>query len=319
MSFVNIFDNKGVVKRTKELNELLREVKQCDSEEQQKSIIEKIVALIMRSRLLCRQYKNKPLTGIYEEIYQQVYLLMIERMTQQKSHPNFEAVLSYRWLNETQLQTFREVLDDRRLKQLALAAQKQPPNSALRSYALTNLIKAIEISQKLCHPHTRLFTSNVYSLIHEEAVAKTMIHVCLKIDQYDPQRGSKKFMNWVNFKLDKTILAYYQNFNYSPIGKPISLSQVEIFIHKKAVPKKADLLYKCIEKDSQGIFKDSYIGDNPQANFKEIALRKLSNKTFKEIAEEFDSSVSTISAFYKRNCQKFRDILKQEIEAKIDS
>ena len=319
MSFVKIFDNKGAIKRTQELNELLQQAKQSCREEEQILVIERIVSLILRSRPLCHQYQEQPLTGVYLKLYQKAHLYLTNKVTSECRRSNSNITVTNEWLKNIQLEAFKKVLDDAQLKQLAINAQKQPRNSVLRSYALTELIKAIKVSQRLCRPHKGLFASNFYPVIYEEAVVQTMTYICTKIDNYDPQRGQGKFMNWVNFRLDKNVLMCRQEFSYSGIGEPIRLADAEIIPYRDQAPAMADLLYQCIENDSQGFFQKKCIPGNAQANFRAIALKRLSGKTWKEIAEELDSNISRLSAFYRRNCQKFQTILKQELENQISS
>ena len=315
MSFVNIFDNKGIIKRTQEIEQLLGQVKRNCCEEEQTKIINHIATLILRSRPLCHRYKKQPLKGVYLKIYQKVHLCLTHKIFEEFCHPNSNFVVTNEWLKNIQLEVFQKVLNDARLKELAINAQQQPQNSLLRSHALTELVKAIKISQKLCHPHKGLFASNFYPLIYEEAVIQTLTYICTKIDNYDPNRGQGRFMNWVNFRLDRNVLMCRQQFNYSGIGEPIRLAETEIIPYRERGLTMADLLYQCIEKDTKGIFQRTSVSGNVQANFRAIALRRLSGKTWKEIAEELHSNVSVLSAFYRRNCQKFKTILKQELES----
>lgn len=314
MSFVNIFDNKGGFKREQILEQLLQKVKQYHNEEGQELVVTEIVDLILRSRTLCRQYKGQPLSGIYQEIYDQVYDLLVERVTQklQKTNCNFATISEY--FSHLQLQTFRKVLNDERLKQLALNAQKQPINTALRSHTLTELVKAIQISNRLCRPYRKLFSSEFYSLIYEEAVVQTMTYICTNIDRYDPQRGKGKFMNWVNFKLDKAILSCRRQFDLSANCELFSPPDFDVIPEQPKFLTMGDLLYQYIEQDPKKVLQSTHIVDNPQANFQAIALRRLSGKTWKEIAQELNCKVSVLSSFYRRSCEKLQVLLQQELD-----
>lgn len=314
MSLVNIFDNKGDARQERVLEKLLHEVKQRYGEEERQAIVIKIVDLILRSRTLCRQYKGQPLNGIYQEIYHQVYTLLVDRVTQELQKSNRNLALTYEEFNQLQLQAFRKVLDDARLKELALSAQKQPLNSSLRSYALEELVKAIKISNRLCHPYRKLFSHEFYSLIYEEAVVQTITYVCTNIDGYDPQRGKGKFMNWVNFKLDKAVLMCRRQFDLSANYDLSSLPDFDVIPDKPKPLTKGDLLYQYIEKDPKKVLQTTYIVGNSRANFRAIALKRLSGKTWKEIAEELNSTVSVLSSFYRRSCKKFQIFLQQELD-----
>jgi hypothetical protein len=315
MSLVNIFDNQGSIKREQNLEQLVQKIKQYYNEEEQEIVITKIVELVLRSRTLCRQYQGQPLSGIYQEIYDLVYALLVEKVTQKLQKINCNYAITYEWLAQLQLQVFRKVLDDNRLKQLALNAQKQPPNSSLRSYALTELVKAIKLSNRLCRPYRKLFSSQFYPLIYEEAVVQTMTYICTNIDRYDPQRGKEKFMSWVNFKLDKAVLMCRRQFDLSANYELFSLPDFEIISDRPKPLTKADLLYQYIEQDPKGVLQSTYITGNSQANFRAIALKRLSGKTWKEIAEELNSKIPVLSSFYQRSCKKFQSLLQQELDS----
>jgi hypothetical protein len=315
MSFVNIFDNKGSIKREQDLEQLLQKVEQYYHEEEQEVVIIEIVELILRSRTLCRQYQGQPLSGIYQEIYDQVYVLLVEKVTQKLQKFNCNYAITYEWFNQLQLQVFKRVLDDHRLKQLALSAQQQTPNSSLRSYALTELVKAIKLSNRLCRPHRKLFSSQFYPLIYEEAVVQTMAYICTNIDCYDPQRGKEKFMNWVNFKLDKAVLMCRRQFDLSANYELFSVPDFEIIPDRPKPLTTGDLLYQYIEQDPTGVLQITCITGNSQANFRAIALKRLSGKTWKEIAEELNSKVSVLSSFYQRSCKKFQSLLQRELDS----
>ena len=314
MGFVNTLGNNGDSNRTQILEVLLQKVKECGNESEKESVIIEIVNLALRSRTLCRQYKGQPLEGIYREIYDRVYSFLMDEIYQKCEKSDLIASITDEWLDGIQLQAFRTILDDTRLKQLAINAQKQSPNSALRSYALTELIKAIQISNKLSHPHRGLFANDFYPLIYEEAVVKTMTYICTNIDRYDPQRGQGKFMNWVNFKLDKNILICRRQFDLSYKYEAVSLDKIKTIPSPSEPIPMGDLLYQYIKEDPNGVFQKTYIADNPQANFKTVALRRLSGKTWKEIAREFQIQVPVLSAFYQRNCQKFKTLLQEVLE-----
>lgn len=314
MSLVNIFNNKGDARQELVLEKLLHNVGRYYNEEEREVIVIEIVNLILRSRTLCRQYQGRPLNGIYQEIYQQVYTFLVELVTQKLQKSNYNLALTYEGFNQLQLQAFRKVLDDTRLKQLALSAQKQPPNSSLRSYALEELVKAIKISNRLCYPHRSLFSNEFYSLIYEEAVVQTITYICTNIDRYDPQRGKGKFMNWVNFKLDKAVLMCRRQFDLSANYELSSLPDFDVIPDNPKTLTRGDLLYQYIERDPRKVLQTTYIVGNSQANFRAIALKRLSGKTWKEIAQELNSTVSVLSSFYRRSCQKFQFLLQQELD-----
>ena len=209
--------------RDKLLRELLQQAQSSNSLPKRQLVISRIAAIVMRSRPLCRQFNGTPLTGVYQEIYDLVKKQLLSQIEQklidyQKQNQTKRSLskikkLTPKDLYKMQTQTFQQILNHEQLKKLAISAQQYLPNSELRTYALTELIKGIKLSGKLCHPHVNKFPYYLYQSFYEEALTETMVYVCLNIDLYDPERGDKKFMNWVNFKLDKFMLKSYTQYN----------------------------------------------------------------------------------------------------------
>ena len=277
------------------------------------TILEKVVEIVLYSRPICRRYNGQPLFGIYLKIYSQAKLKLLECVVEQSEHYSYLAS-NTKELYLMQTQVFKIILDDVNLKELALTAQNKPPNSSLRSYALKELVKAIELSQRLI----KIRYSGVYSdferLIYEEAVMETLAYICTKIDLYDPNRGNRKFMNWVNFKLEKNLLKCRQEFRNPNIIKINSWSDLENISYKNNNPSFSELLYQYIQQDQNNIFTSVFINSCPEANFKQIALARLSGHTWKEIAQYYGVSIPTVSSFFKRNCEKFQHLFKKEFK-----
>ena len=103
------------------------------------------------------------------------------------------------------------------------------------------------------------------------------------------------------------------------------------------VQAKADLIrspevIKIIDRDPDGIFRAKHIENEPQINFRKIALLKFKDATLEEIQEHFgiperkndDGTVNrryyaqqTISPFYSRTCRYFKPIIEEYLEAKL--
>ncbi len=309
--------------RDKLLQQLLDRAQKSNNDRQQKSIVAKIVSIVMRSRPLCRQFNGTPLTGVYREIYDlakhQLMSIIDGELTQNKSLESVNSNLSSLnkltsdYLYKMQNQAFKQILDDTQLKKLALAAQRYLPNSELRSYALTELVKAIKLSGRLCRPHTHKFSYDFYQVLYEEALTETFTYICLNIDSYDPDRKNKKFMNWVNFNLDKFILKCYENYiKFQKYNLP-SLQELEQIAQPVQEVRLSDLLGQYIDRDPQKLFQSTHIRNRPDANFKTIALAKLNNKSWEVISENFNIPVSSLSSFYNRWCRRFASLIEQQL------
>ena len=294
--------------------ELKLQLKNSQPNKKQDAIINRIVNLTLQSRPLCRLCQGKILDGIHQKLYIQVRDLLLAEVNRILDQKNSVQLLKLETLNQSQLKFFQDSLNDPTLKQLALYAQKQPLRSAVRNHCLNELVKAIKISKRLCKPNRELFNSHFYPLLYEEALGETMTYICINIDKYDPHRNSGKFMSWVNFKLNKLVLDCRKNFDLSSSFDFLPLPDFEMIPYQPKPMSSGEKLYRFIQQDEARKFQKTYLPSNPQINFQQVALQRLSGYTWKEISHNLDSNSSVLSAFYQRNCQKFKKILDKEVD-----
>lgn len=304
--------SSAIKRMDQQLEQLVIEAKQHSpqSEERQKFLI-KLVDEMLRSRKICR-YVNQPLSGIYQEIYQQLQQQFLSDIDQNLDQYNPQHITVREWATQIRKNVFREVLNDAQLKKLALEAQQHSPHTKLRQQALTELVNAIVLSGRLCHPHQWIVPKNFYELLYEEAVNQTLVYVCQKLDQYDPQRGQEqKFTNWVNFRLDKIMLGCYTKFKKQLTPELLTLADLENVVQVETQTSGSELLRQCLEDDANNIFKNEYIRNCPKANFRDIALATFSGKSWEEISEEMGIKIPTLSSFFQRSCKKFAPQFKE--------
>ncbi len=281
--------------------------------EGQQLVLAQLVDEILRSRKICRQLANKPLFGIYSEIYEQVRQQLLHDVDEQINQYNPKQTTVRAWINNLRNQALKKTLDDAQLKKLALEAQRHPPHTELRQYALGELVEAIRLSGRLCHPHREGYSPQFYELIYDEAVNETLIYVCQKIDNYDPERGEKKFMNWVNYRLDKVLMQAYKELQQPKIRSWHNLSELELINPSESANSLCEDIRRMLKEDSEKVFKTTHIRNRPDANFAAIALARLSGKSWQEIAAEFSIPLPTLSSFFQRSCAKFRSKFEQDV------
>lgn len=298
------------------IRELLKSHQQQDFCNSNKQVIIKIlVEEMLRSRPICRLYRSGGLFGIYQETYKQLEAQLRDDFSQKLETDNLPTIQVREWAIAIRNQVIKQVLDDSQLKKLGLSVQKYPVNSELRRYALNELIEAIRWSNRLCHPHRSKFSPQFYEIIYEEAVVETLAYVCTHIDQYDPERGEKKFMNWVNFRLDKLMLEYRRKFNDCKITRLPSLKDLDNLVQPEDKPFLSEKIYQYIEEDCHDLYKNTHIKNRADANFQFIALARFSGKDWQEISQKLDISVSTLSSFFQRCCSKFAAHFKKELQS----
>lgn len=315
--------NKFEQERHQLIQQLLQQVQTMKSIRQKESAINHIAATILRSRPLCRRFNGTPLKGVYQEIYSQAKEELLNYLRQYLINSNplqtNDRLLRSKQLQSTYLyalqrEAFRRILNDTQLKKMGLSAQKFLVNSELRSYALTELIKAIKLSGRLGRPHLNKFSPSLYQILYEEALTETFTYICLNIDLYDPYRGSQKFMNWVNFQLDKFILKCYERYNKFAKYEFSSYQDLEQIQQPLTNLDLCQLLQEYLSQDPDEVFQDAHVRNRPDANFSQIALAKFSGKSWSEISRQLDIPVPTLSSFYNRWCRRFAPLLETELK-----
>ncbi len=213
----------------------------------------------------------------------------------------------------------RTLLLDQQLQQLAIAAQRQPPQSRLRQRALAQLIEAIQRSGRLVQPRRSQFPGH-YDEIYAEAVQRLFSHLCEKIDNYQPQRG--EVLQWLNFLLDRQFFIEASRDLLPTLPKGIDPRQVirltleELDRHPPSeinphlVPLPSQQVLQCLEEDPDGLFATTHVDHHPAANFQKLAIHRLTGYSWQELARELGISIPTLSSFYQRCLTKFAPQLK---------
>lgn len=202
----------------------------------------------------------------------------------------------------------REELDEQ-LEQLALIAQQHPPLTPKRQLALGQLVGMILKSGRLCRPYRGQFLHR-YEEIYEEARQDLLFYVCQNIDKYNPERGG--VMAWCNVLLERRFFreAIPKVLDKQDIQK-MTLSDLDNFALPEESPSLTEVIQECIALDSENLFKNSYIENHPQANFQALIQQRLEGKSWKDISQDFDIKLPTISSFYYRCLNRFASILKE--------
>lgn len=210
---------------------------------------------------------------------------------------------------------------DERLRHIALEAQTHLAKSRSRTRALTRLIQAIQESRKLCRPYQGQF-QGFYEEIYAEAQQRLFAFMCDRIDDYDPNRA---VLQWANFLLRKRFFIEASREFMPVLPKGINpkdvkrltlegldrMQQPETNAHLAPLPSQEIRQY--LEDDPTGAFREAYVTNCPQANFRDIALRRLSGYAWKEISAEFNVKVPTLSSFYERSLARFSVHIRESL------
>jgi DNA-directed RNA polymerase specialized sigma24 family protein len=208
---------------------------------------------------------------------------------------------------------------DQQLKQMAIAAQHHPPKSRLRQRALSQLIRALQQSKKLVRPRRSQFRG-FYDEIYAEAVQRLFVHLCEKIDAYQPHRG--EVLQWVNFLLDRQFFIEASRDILPTLPKGIDPRRVICLtledldrsnpseVNPQLVPLPSQQVQQCLEEDPDGRFRAAFVDRSPNANFQVLALRRLAGYSWQDLSLELGISIPTLSSFYQRCLTKFAPQLR---------
>lgn len=203
---------------------------------------------------------------------------------------------------------------DQHLQQLVRQAQKHPAQSAQQRLALTNLIHTLKQSGKLTRPMAGAFPG-LYNAIYDEALQRLFVHICSRIDTYDPQKGN--VLQWVNFLLSRRFFIEASRDVFPTLPKGINpkdvtrLSLDELDRHNPSdlnpylIPSAGEELRRYIEEDPDQLLRSVHVENCPIATFQWLALKRLDGFSWKELAVELDSRIPTLSSFYQRTLKKF--------------
>jgi DNA-directed RNA polymerase specialized sigma24 family protein len=300
--------------KTELLNLLLKVKQTVPGSIERRQTLTKLVDRILRSRPICRPLKDQPLSRACQDIYQAARQQLLGSLYSEIDRYNPEHEPLRQWANLRMREAFQDILTDHRLKQLALEAKQQSAQTQQRQYLLTELINAIQLSRRLIRPRRGELSRDFYNVIYDDAVNRTLLYVFQKIDLYDPERGNGVFMNWVNFRLDRTLRDIRASYQITQ-DKPIAIEEIETIGETQDVPTTFEIIMQYIEHDPDKIFKQEVIKKNPNASFQAIFLAKrIQGKSWKEISQDLGIPVTTLSSFYWRCIQRFAPKIRQYVQ-----
>ncbi len=187
-----------------------------------------------------------------------------------------------------------------------------------RRIALNKFVKAIVNSGRLSK-QTRWLGLPNYEDYHNEALQLTLMEICSKIDEYNPQypvmAWVNKIFHWrfidvVKKEEKKGITMVPKGETISPV---LSLDDIKKELHGSNEISQEEIIKGIITKDPERYLISQHLKGHPDANLKVILLFLLSGKKWKEISQELDVPLTTASSFYQRRMHKIIDYLKKYI------
>ncbi len=218
---------------------------------------------------------------------------------------------------------FREATSDQHLEQDATDAQRHIIQSPERQVALNRLIQGVIRSHHLGHPQREAWAPSLYVDLYNEALQRTLLTICQKIDHYNP---AHPVMAWVNFTLNNQFINVVNDYKkagitYMPkdhrnlITVLPSLEDLDRYIPASETQSEYQLLQQFLEEDPEGLLKTERLRERPDVTFQSLALAKfVEDQTWSDIADRLGISVQTLCSFFNRRLKKLMPYFHKHLQ-----
>lgn len=192
---------------------------------------------------------------------------------------------------------------DEELREYALEAQRHPPKSRRRQIALNKMMQGILRSRRISHPRKGQF-ENFYDEIRTEAIQKTALYFCDKIDKYDPDKSP--VIRWFNYLLEKRFFpeAIREILGNSNVFPKVTAVLDRLPSKENNPPLPSEELRKYVYEDPEDVLKNRTHKVYKQVNFWDLLRRRMAGEKWKEISADIGVPASTLSDFYQRNLKE---------------
>ncbi len=213
--------------------------------------------------------------------------------------------------------------NDQVLQELAQAAQRYPAQSPARQRLLNNLVAQVMQSQQLGHPQKGAWPPQLYEDLYNEALQRTLLEICQKIDSYNPQHA---VMAWVNFLLSRYFIRVLNDYRRSGLtylpasdqGKTPALRSLDDLDWDIPVEESISdncLLQQFLAEDPENLLKQEHLRERPEITFQWLALEKVvQDRTWEEISGELNISIQTLCSFFNRRLQKLTPYFHRHLQ-----
>ncbi|MBW4464030.1 MAG: hypothetical protein KME07_01140 [Pegethrix bostrychoides GSE-TBD4-15B] len=196
-----------------------------------------------------------------------------------------------------------------------------PSCSPERQMLLNQFVNGILRSGRLGHPQRSAYPPSLYIDLYNEALQKTLIEICQKIDQYKPEHP---VMAWVNFRLNCQFIEVvkdYQKQGMTQMPKaesrfPVRLPSLEDLPLFSPAVEDADMqIQQFLRQDPEGRFQKLRLRERPDVTFQALAIAKfVEGKAWPEIAKSLDVPAQTLCSFFNRQLRDLVPYFKQYLE-----
>lgn len=228
---------------------------------------------------------------------------------------------------DTRIEVTKPIMDNALNQQLQLLVEEIKQYSAndcsttirvRRRIALNKFVNAVVNSGRLCK-QTQWSGLPNYEDYHNEALQLTLMEICKKIDEYNPQYPVmvwvNKIFHWrfidvVNKERKKGITKIPKGEKISPV---LSLDDINKEINTEKSISHQEIVKTIIYKDPEKYLVSQHLRGHSEANLQAILILLLEGKKWKEISQALGVPLTTASSFYQRRMHKIIDYLKKYI------
>jgi hypothetical protein len=198
---------------------------------------------------------------------------------------------------------------DEHLRRLVAEACGHPLGSPQRQKLLTQIIRLT--ANRLWRESTPYY---------QDALQQTWLYFCRNVcdgltgQTYDPEYGS--VITWLNAYLKRRLQDFYINQNReqattvlirvrqsTSAGTTETIDPVDNLPAAPQAPPILEDLEIWAQTDSDGELRRTCIKGRPDVNCQVLILKRLPPEvSWKELSQEFDLSIPTLSSFYQRQC-----------------
>lgn len=209
--------------------------------------------------------------------------------------------------------------------EVRLAAQVQAirtVSNAQRQQRLNRFLHEVLQSGKLSRPHAADWPTHLYEDLYHEALQKTLIEICQKIDQYNE---AHPVMAWVNFRLNcqlMEVIKDYQKQGMTQMPKsggafPVRLPSLEDLPLSTVPPETLDLQIQAfLQQDPEGLLQKERLRDHPEITFQRLAIAKfVEGQSWVELAEALNISAQTLCSFFNRQLKTLIPYFQRHLES----
>jgi DNA-directed RNA polymerase specialized sigma24 family protein len=199
---------------------------------------------------------------------------------------------------------------DQHLEHLAMRAQAHPPGSLERQLSLSRLLGVLSQSSPIAR-FVQKSRQNRTGEIYDEALQRLYVHICDRIDSFDPQRST--VIHWALFLLNhrfineakRTLTPLTAPQTRGVIAQRLTLEDLDQCSAEPEAPLPSEELKAYLAADTDGSLRACCVEGHPTMTFHALVMQRLDGYSWKEISHQSGIPIPTLSSFYRRRLKQF--------------